>query len=442
MGQDKLLKEEIFRKVREYYNKVHRAGKFIPGKSRIHYGGRVFDEEEMCLMVDAVLDFWITLGPYGDKLEGELADFFGVTEAILVNSGSSANLLSVSTLMSEQLEGHLSAGNEVITPALTFPTTFTAIVQNRLVPVVVDCELGTYNINPDALEEAISAKTRAVFIPHTLGNPCRMDRIGKICAAHRLYLIEDVCDALGARYDGKLVGTFGDLGTLSCYPAHHISMGEGGVVLARDITLAKIVRSLRDWGRDCWCRGEVSPNGACGNRFGYKIRIGDEEIDYDHRYVYSNIGFNLKPTDIQAAMGLAQFKKLGRILQKRQHNFNRLLNGLKKYEDIIILPEWDSRAEPSWFAFPLTIRCGAGFTRRELLVFLEEANIETRLLFAGNILNQPAFKNINCRVYGNLANSDKIMASAFFLGVYPGISDEMIDYVLMKFEQFLKQAKK
>ena len=442
MDQDKLLKEQIFQKVREYYDKVHQKKEFVPGKSRIHYAGRVYDEQEMLNMVDAVLDFWITLGQYGDQMEKELADFFGVREAILVNSGSSANLIAVAALMSGQLDGHLSPGDEVITPAVTFPTTFTTIIQNGLVPVLVDCELGTYNINPDNLEEAISPKTRVMFIPHTLGNPCRMDKITEICDRHKLYLIEDVCDALGARYDGKLVGTFGEFGTLSCYPAHHISMGEGGVVLTGDARLAKIARSVRDWGRDCWCRGEVTTSGACGNRFQYKIKMSGEEVDYDHRYVYSNIGYNLKPTDIQAAMGLAQLKKLDRFMQRRKHNFNRLFAGMKKYEDIFILPAWDEKAEPSWFAFPLTIRPGAKFTRRELLVFLEEANIETRLLFAGNVLRQPAFKDINCRVHGDLVNSDLVMTNTFFLGVYPGINDEILDYVLGKFEQFLERIKK
>ncbi len=441
MDQAKILKGEIFEKVKEYYEMVHKDREFVPGKSKVHYAGRVYDEQEMCNMVDAILDFWITLGPYGDRLESELANFLGVKEAILVNSGSSANLIAIATLMSPQLD-HLSPGDEVITPAVTFPTTFTPIIQNGLIPVVVDCELGTYNINPGRLEEAISPKTRAMFIPHTLGNPCQMDKITEICSKYSLYLIEDVCDALGARYGGKLVGTFGDFSTLSCYPAHHISMGEGGVIFTNSAKLAKIARSVRDWGRDCWCKGEASPNGACGKRFQYKIKMGEEEIDYDHRYVYSNIGYNLKPTDIQAAMGLAQLKKLDRFIERRRYNFSRLFEGLKRYEDTFILPSWDKKAEPSWFAFPLTIRPGSRFTRRELLVFLEEANIETRLLFAGNVLRQPAFKGINCRVVGNLANSDLVMTNTFFIGVYPGISDEVLDYVLQKFEEFLEQTNK
>jgi CDP-6-deoxy-D-xylo-4-hexulose-3-dehydrase len=432
------LKGEIFQKVREYYEKVHKDREFVPGKSKIHYAGRIFDEQEMCNMVDAVLDFWITLGPYGDQLEKELADFLGVREAILVNSGSSANLVAIAALMSPQLGNHLSLGDEVITPAVTFPTTFTPIIQNGLIPVIVDCELGTYNIDAAKLEEAISPKTRAMFISHTLGNPCQMDKIMEICSKYSLYLIEDTCDALGAKYDGKLAGTFGDVSTLSCYPAHHISMGEGGVIFTNDTKLAKIVRSVRDWGRDCWCRGDVSPNGACGKRFQYKIKMGGEEIDYDHRYVYSNIGYNLKPTDIQAAMGLAQLKKLDWFIEKRMHNFNRLFEGLKRYEEVFILPRWNEKAEPSWFAFPLTIRPGSKFSRRGLLVFLEEANIETRLLFAGNILRQPAFKDINCRPIGNLANSDLVMTNTFFIGVYPGISDEVIEYILIKFKEFLQ----
>ncbi len=442
MDQAKLLKREILERVKEYYEKVHKNREFVPGKSRIHYAGRVFDAQEMCNMVDAVLDFWITLGPYGDQLERELANFLGVKEAILVNSGSSANLIAIATLTSPQLDDYLLPGEEVITPAVTFPTTLTSIIQNGLIPVVLDCELGTYNINPSRLEKAISSKTGAIFIPHTLGNPCSMDKIMEICSKYRLYLIEDACDALGAKYDGKLVGTFGDVSTLSCYPAHHISMGEGGAIFTNSAKLAKIARSIRDWGRDCWCKGDVSPNGACGKRFQYKIKIGEQEINYDHRYVYSNIGYNLKPTDIQAAMGLAQLKKLDWIIERRRYNFSRLFEGLQKYEDIFILPSCDEKAEPSWFAFPLTIRPNSNFSRSELLVFLEEANIETRVLFAGNILRQPAFKGINCRVVGNLANSDLVMTNTFFMGVYPGISDKLLDYVLQKFEEFLKQTNK
>lgn len=438
MDQAKILKEEIFQKVRQYYETVHKDRRFVPGESKIHYAGRVYDEQEMVNMVDAVLDFWITLGPYGEQLEKELANFLGVSEAILVNSGSSANLIAIAVLMSLQLSNHLSPGDEVITPAVTFPTTLTPIIQSGLIPVIVDCELGTYNIDAAKLEEAISPKSRAMFISHTLGNPCLMDKVTELCSKYNLYLIEDTCDALGAKYGGKLVGTFGDFSTLSCYPAHHISMGEGGVIFTSSARLAKIARSVRDWGRDCWCKGDASPTGACGKRFQYKIKIGGEEIDYDHRYVYSNIGYNLKPTDIQAAMGLAQLKKLDWFIERRRHNFNRLFEGLKRYEDIFVLPLWNEKAEPSWFAFPLTIRPGARFTRRELLVFLEEAKIETRLLFAGNIIRQPAFKDINCRVTGSLANSDLVMTNTFFIGVYPGISDEMLDYILGKFGEFLE----
>ncbi len=442
MGKDKdSLRQEVFSKVVQYYNLMHQPKNFVPGKSRIHYAGRVYDEQELLNMVDAVLDFWVTLGAYGKQLEKELADFLGVKEVILVNSGSSANLVAITSLTSRQLKAHLSPGDEVLTPAVTFPTTFTPIIQNGLIPALIDCELGTYNMDLSRLEGAISPKTRAIFVPHTLGNPCEMDKVMEICTRYNLWLIEDACDALGTRYEDKMAGTFGEFGTLSFYPAHHMSMGEGGAVLTNNATLARIARSVRDWGRDCWCQGEASLNGACGKRFQYKIKMDDREIDYDHRYVYSNIGYNLKPTDIQAAMGLAQLKKLGWFIERRGHNFKRLFEGLKKYDDVFILPSWSEKAKPSWFAFPLTIRPGAKFNRRELLVFLEEANIETRLLFAGNILRQPAFKNIEHRVVGNLANSDLIMTNTFFIGVYPGINDEMLDYVLQQFEEFLKQNK-
>lgn len=433
------LRQEIFSKVAEYYNLVHRPREFVPGKSRIHYAGRVWDEEEMINIVDATLDFWITLGAYAQKLETGLARFLGIREVILVNSGSSANLIALTSLLSDQLENRLMPGDEVITPAVTFPTTLTPILQNGLIPVMVDCELGTYNIDPNLLEEAISPKTRALFIPHTLGNPCEMDRMMALCSKYNLFLIEDVCDALGAKYDGKLVGTFGHFGTLSFYPAHHITMGEGGAVFTNDKNLAKIARSVRDWGRDCWCQGEASPKGACGKRFDWKI--DGLSADHDHRYVYSNIGYNLKPTDLQAAMGLAQLKKANSFIQKRRENFNKLYQGLKRYEDVFILPRWSEKAEPSWFAFPITIRPSAKFSRRELLVFLENANIETRLIFAGNILRQPAFKNIEHRVIGRLENSDLVMSHAFFIGVYPGITEEMIEYVLGKFEEFFKKPK-
>ncbi len=442
MNESEKLRADIREKVKKYYETAHKKAEFVPGKSKIHYAGRVYDEQEMCNMVDAVLDFWITLGPYGQQMEKELSDFLGIKESILVNSGSSANLIAVATLMSRQLRGHCLPGDEVITPAVTFPTTFAPIIQNGLVPVVVDCELGTYNIDADKLEEAVSPRTKVVLVPHTLGNPCQMDKITEVCKRNNLYLIEDSCDALGSRWGGKLVGTFGDLSTLSCYPAHHISMGEGGVVFTDNPRLAKIARSLRDWGRDCWCKGDASPDGACGQRLQYKIKTGDKEISYDHRYVYSNIGYNLKPTDIQAAMGVAQLKKLDWIIERRKHNFSRLFDGLKKYEDRFILPTWHEKAEPSWFAFPLTIRAGLNFTRGELTAFLEGANIETRLLFAGNILRQPAFKDVSCRVVGDLANADFVMTNTFFIGVYPGISDQAVDYMIGKFDEFLAKTKK
>jgi CDP-6-deoxy-D-xylo-4-hexulose-3-dehydrase len=304
--------------------------------------------------------------------------------------------------------------------------------------VVVDCELGTYNIDIKKLEEAISPRTKAMIIPHTLGNPCDMGEIMEICSRYNLFLIEDFCDAFGAKYDGKFVGTFGDFSTLSCYPAHHISMGEGGAIFTNDGELARIARSIRDWGRDCYCRGDVSPNGACGKRFEYKINLENQVINYDHRYVYSNVGYNLKPTDIQAAMGLAQLKKAKLFVEKRRINFNRIYERLKKYEDVFILPRWGKKSEPSWFAFPITIRPGSKFKRKELLNFLENANIETRLIFAGNILRQPAFKNIKCRVIGGLGNSDFVTSNSFFVGVYPGLDEERINYILEKIEDFIE----
>ena len=433
------LKKEIFNKVRQYYKLAHRERKFIPGETKIHYAGRVYDDSEMINMIDAVLDFWITLGDYGKGFEEELANYLGVLDIILVNSGSSANLISCSILLSQQLDRPLKQGDEVITPAVTFPTTLAPIIQNGLIPVFVDVDLGTYNLNLQLLERAVSEKTRLIFVPHTLGNPCKIDKIMEIARKYGLYVIEDACDALGTKYNGKFVGTFGQLGTLSFYPAHHISTGEGGAIITNDKKLARIARSIRDWGKDCFCNRNSGPDGACGNRFNYKIDGIPE--GYDHRYVYTNFGYNLKPTDVQAAMGVAQLRKLPKFIAKRKANFQKIFNGLKKYRDYFILPTWSRKADISWFAFPLTIKPEAGFLRKELVTYLEKNNIETRYLFAGNILRQPAYKNIKCRVVRDLKNSDIVMRNSFFIGCYPGLNDEQIDYILRKFDEFFKKRR-
>jgi len=430
------LKREIFEKIAEFYRLEHAEQPFIPGQTKIHYAGRVYDQREMLAMVDAVLEFWLTMGRYAEEFEEKLGKFLGVSDAVFVNSGSSANLLAVATLCSNELDGHLEQGDEVITPAVTFPTTVAPLIQHGLIPVFVDCELGTYNLDASTLEEAISERTRALFVPHTLGNPCEMDEIMRLAEKWGLFVIEDACDALGSRFDGRYVGTFGHLGTLSFYPAHHITTGEGGAVITNDRKLARIARSIRDWGRACWCTyNTTDPNGACRRRFEWQIPGLPDT--YDHRYLYTNIGYNLRPTDIQAALGVVQLKKLPGFIEKRKHNFHRLFEGLKRYEHHLILPSWSERADVSWFAFPITMRPDAPFTRQELVRWLEDARIETRLLFAGNILKQPGYRDMKCRLVGKLENSDLVMRNSFFIGVYPVLDDVRISYMLDKFEEFL-----
>jgi len=426
------LRDGILNLVRGYHAVAHRRKPFEPGKTRVNYSGRVYDEREMVNLVDAALDFWLTLGPYGDKLEARMQAFYGSRDFVLVNSGSSANLLMVATICSPELDQllgdankpRLRAGDEVITPAVTFPTTLTPIVQNRLVPVFVDCEVGTYNVNPQLLEAAIGPRTRALLLPHTLGLPNAMDVVTDIARRHHLWLLEDSCDALGATYDGKLIGTFGDMASLSFYPAHQMTMGEGGGVMINHPRLKKTARSIRDWGRDCWC--DPGKSDTCGKRFCWEL--GDLPSGYDHKYIYSNLGYNLKPTDLQAAIGLAQIDKVPQFVEARRRNFRRLHDGLRALDEWLILPKLDPRANPSPFGFPITVR--DGIDRRAVVNHLEGANIETRLVFGGNILRQPGFANIEHRIHGTLDESDVIMRNTFFVGVYPGLTDEMIDFVV------------
>ena len=430
------LRQRILELVIGYYCTTHASKSFVPGQTRVHYAGRVYDERELVAAVEAVLDFWLTAGPQAAAFEQRLAEYIGLHHALTVNSGSSANLVAITALRSRRLERPLEPGDEVITPAMGFPTTVAPIVQNGLVPVFVDCQLGTYNLDPAQLEPALAERTRAIFLAHTLGNPVEMEPVMEFARAHDLYVIEDACDALGATYDGHKVGTFGHLATLSFYPAHHITTGEGGAVLTDDPHLARIARSIRDWGRDCWCRHDSPPTGACGRRFEWKIP-GLEE-PYDHRYLYVEIGYNLKMTDIQAAIGLAQLEKLPHFIAARRRNFQRLYEGLKPYEEFLLLPSWSERAAPSWFAFPITARPTAPFSRHDLTTFLEERNVETRLLFAGNILRQPGYHHIEHRTVGNLPNSDLVLRSTFFVGVYPGLDRARIDYMLETFADFFR----
>jgi CDP-6-deoxy-D-xylo-4-hexulose-3-dehydrase len=426
------LKGEILEKTREYYRVAHNRAPFVPFASRVGYAGRVYGDEELANVVDAGLDFWLTLGPWGDRFEHMLKTRLGAKDVALVNSGSSANLTAVTTLMAPQLEDRMRPGDEVITPAATFPTTVAPLLQNHLVPVLVDCELGTYNMNAALVEDAISPRTRAIMLPHTLGNPTGLGAIADVAARHHLFLIEDGCDALGSLYDGRPVGTFGDLSTISFYPAHHITMGEGGAVVSNKNRYNRIIRSIRDWGRDCWCApGESN---TCGKRFGWDL--GCLPAGYDHKYTYTNVGYNLKPTDLQAAIGVAQLQRLDDFVKTRRQNFDHLYRGLTPYQDRLVLPSWDERSVPAWFGFPITVR--EGISRRRLVQWLEDSNIETRDLFGGHILKQPGYMDANVRVHGELTQTERVLTDTFFVGVYPGLDHSMIEFVVSRFEAFFK----
>ena len=430
------LRGKILELVQTYAEKSATREPFMPGKSRVPYAGRVFGASELMCGTEAVLDFWLTAGRFAESFESRLSAWVGVKHLCLVNSGSSANLSAVSALTSPKLGARrLRPGDEVITVAAAFPTTVAPIVQNKLVPVFVDVDLGTYNAVPEQIEAAVGPRTRAVILAHTLGNPWNVDAIMDIAARHDLFVIEDNCDALGSEYRGKKTGGFGHLATLSFYPAHHITLGEGGAVLTDDDQLARIVRSFRDWGRDCHCPGGV--NDSCGARFSQQH--GTLPLGYDHKYVYSHIGYNLKATDIQAAIGCAQLDRLDGFTAARRQNFDRLIAGLNPFEDSLVLPKATEGANPSWFAFPLTVRPARGFSRAELTDFLEAAKIETRCLFSGNLLCHPAFAEIERRVPGSLPNTSVITDRTFFIGVYPGLGDAEVDYIIETFNAFMKQ---
>ncbi|MEK7658915.1 MAG: lipopolysaccharide biosynthesis protein RfbH [Patescibacteria group bacterium] len=436
MKTEKQIKKEILNKVKEFY-KVRKSGekKFIPGETPVNYAGRVYDEKEMINLVDASFDFWLTAGRYAKQFEKEFAEFLGVKYCLLTNSGSSANLLAISALTSPKLgKKQLKPGDEVITTACGFPTTLNPILQNNLTPVFVDIELGSYNIDVKKIEKSISQKTKAIFVAHTLGNPANIDKILKIAKKYNLWLLEDSCDALGSKYNNKHTGTFGDISTFSFYPAHHITMGEGGAVCADNPLLTKIIVSFRDWGRDCFC--EPGFDNTCKNRFSFKF--GELSQDYDHKYIYSHIGYNLKITDMQAAVGLAQLKKLPQFIEARKKNFVFLYKFFKNYEKYFILPETEKNSEPSWFGFPILIKETAPFSRNEIVEYLEKNKIATRMLFGGNLLKQPAYQNIKFRVSGSLENTDFVMNNLFWIGVYAGITKEKMSYIILTFDKFLK----
>lgn len=431
------IKRNIFEKITEYYQ-IKGITEFIPGKDRILYAGAVFDEKEAISMVDSILKRWLGLGPKAREFTERFSKYLGVSNTVLVNSGSSANLLALSTLQSKKIKKPLEKGSEVITPAVTFPTTFNPIIQTNLTPVLADVDIGTYNINIEQLKKVITSKTRAIMLPHTLGNPNDMDAIIDLVEDNDLYLIEDNCDALGSEFDEKKTGSFGIMSTYSFYPAHHITMGEGGAVTIteNDIPLYRSLVSLRDWGRDCWCESdEKSPNGACCKRFDWEI----DGVNYDHRYIYSHIGYNLKPTEIMTAMCLEQFKKLDDFNKKRRENFQYLFRNLRKYSDYLILPVKLKKANPSWFAFPLTIKEDVNFSRKDIITYLEERGIMTRFIFSGDITKQPAYKDIKFKTSGSLINSEIIMKNSFFIGVYPGLDEIKLKYIVEVFDGFFKE---
>lgn len=438
MISEKEIIKEIFDKVKELYVLRRIREKFIPNETKINYAGRVYDEKEMINLVDASLDFWLTSGRFARQFEKNLAEFLGMKHCLLTNSGSSANLLAISALTSPSLgQRRLRPKDEVITTACGFPTTLNAIIQNGLVPIFMDIDLGSYNIQVDKIEKAISGKTKAIFIAHTLGNPVNLDKIIKIVKKHNLWLIEDNCDALGSKYNGRYTGTFGHISTYSFYPAHHITTGEGGAVITNDSNLKKIIRSFRDWGRECWC--ESGQDNTCGKRFSWQF--GKLPFGYDHKYVYSHIGYNLKITDMQAAIGVAQLKKLPKFIQKRKANFETLFNGLKKHETYFILPQATRNSVPSWFGFPITVKDNAPFTRDEIVKHLEQNKVATRMLFGGNLIKQPAYQNIKYRIFDTLRNTDLVMNNLFWIGVYPGLSNSMLKFILKCFDEFLRERK-
>jgi CDP-6-deoxy-D-xylo-4-hexulose-3-dehydrase len=421
------LRRQILDLVAEYYASAFPAGRFIPGETPIPMAGRVFDASELQSLVDSSLDFWLTTGRFADQFEREFAEYFGVRNAILTNSGSSANLLALASLTSPKLgERRLKPGDEVVTLAAGFPTTVNPIVQNGLVPVFVDTHIPTYNVDASQLEQARSEKTRAVILAHTLGNPFDVGAVLDFVKHHDLWLIEDCCDALGATYKGRKAGTFGDLATVSFYPAHHITMGEGGCVLTNTPLLKTLVESFRDWGRDCWC--DPGKENTCGKRFEWQL--GELPCGYDHKYTYSHIGYNLKATDMQAAVGVAQLNKLPEFIAARRRNFQFLHDNLRGLEEFFILPSATPGSDPSWFGFPLAVRPGAGISRNQAVRFLEEKKIATRLLFGGNLVRQPAYREVAHRVIGNLPNTDFVMDRLFWIGVYPGLSKPMLEYMV------------
>lgn len=431
------LKVKILDLVQQYSDLQQDDSEFIAGKNIIPPSGKVIGTKERQLMVEASLDAWLTAGRFNETFEDKLSKFFNNHHVLTINSGSSANLLALTALTSPRFkERALKPGDEVISVAASFPTTVNPIIQNGLIPVFVDVKIPSYNIDTELVEQAISEKTKAIMIAHTLGNPFDLSKIKEITDKHGLWLVEDCCDALGSTYNNQLVGTFGDIATLSFYPAHHITMGEGGAVIAKSAKVKAIIESYRDWGRDCYC--PPGKENTCNKRF--SRQMGSLPQGYDHKYTYTHVGFNLKISDMQAACGVAQLENLEQFIEKRKNNFAYLKDKMTLYDKQLILPEATANSDPSWFGFPVTIRADAGFDRVGLLKYLDEVKIGSRLLFAGNITRQPYFADVNYRVFGSLTNTDIIMNQTFWLGVYPGLGKEQLDYIVKQFGNFINST--
>lgn len=429
------LRQLILDLTGEYAKRHHATAPFVPGQSPVPVSGKVYGASDMCNLVDSALDFWLTTGRFNEAFEARLAQRIGVAHALTTNSGSSANLLALSTLTSHYFRGDaLKPGDEVITVATGFPTTVNPSLQYGLVPVFVDVDIPTYNIKPEMIEAAVTEKTRAIMIAHTLGNPFDLAEVMRVAEKYNLWVVEDCCDALGATYDGRNVGTFGHIGTLSFYPAHHITMGEGGAVFTDKPRLKRVIESMRDWGRDCWCAPGM--DNTCGKRFGRKL--GSLPHGYDHKYTYGHAGYNLKITDMQAAVGLAQLDRLDGFIDARQLNFDLLTELLAPLEDILILPQATPNSQPSWFGYPITLRPESGVNREELVQHLNEFRIGTRLLFGGNLLRQPYMKGRNYRVVGELANADLVTTNTFWIGLYPGLTPDHIVYTAETMTRYLR----
>ena len=428
------LKRKILDLVSEYTNTIHSTEPFVAGQTPIPVSGKVFGAKEVSMLVESSLDFWLTTGRFNNAFEKQLAKYLGIRHLLTCNSGSSANLLATAALTSPTLgEKALRPGDEVITVAAAFPSTVNPLLQYGLVPVFVDVVLETYNIDSSKITEAITDKTRAIMIAHTLGNPFDLEAITSLAKKYDLWLIEDCCDALGSTYKNQRVGSFGDIGTLSFYPAHHITMGEGGAVFTKNTKLKRILESFRDWGRDCFC--DPGKDNTCGKRFQWQL--GDLPYGYDHKYTYSHVGYNLKITDMQAAVGLAQLDRLDGFVATRKDNFNWLHKQIKSLEEFLILPKATTHSDPAWFGFPITLRDNSDINREHLLHFLSEKKIGTRLLFGGNLTRQPYFKNQVYRIAENLDITDKIMHDTFWIGVFPGLTQEMMEYVVLHLKEYL-----